>query len=581
MRPQLYLRLFVSVISLTQWEVAAAQVLPPPPERPLVDENGVDIVTGQVALSYEDLNIGGPGTAGLQYIRYLGGSTWRSNFDSLKDIQNPTEHMYLDTGTVSFGNQSETFASGSPGLATGSYLTSDTYYQLNGTVVYFGHVIHSTSFQHMSVAEYTEFSDGTRWTYHYKDAPGYTVPIWRIQSITSNRGYQIKFTYAENQISSDFSNRWEWIRVTGARAINNAFEYCDPYADACALSMPWPASSYSVSGTQSTNIDALGRITRHTNGTTYSIKTPDSSVDNVFYTRAFITKPCLPNAGCILGSPLVVTSANLRGVTTNYAYSSPASGEWKVISTGYPSAQRVYESGFADAIPSTGAKAVGPLLLKYTDPTSNQFRYTYNIDQSWTGTILPEGNSSVMTVDYAGRATSTKHCKKAGCSSGFIETTQIPGSGRDKTQFSSKTDGRGNTALYTYSPSHGGVVAEVSPAVSGVQAVKRNAYQQHYAWVRGAGPGFVQATTPVWLLSETRTCRTTATIGSACAGGASDEVVTSYEYEAGNASTRSNLLLKSTVVTADGQAFRTCYGYDRFGRKVSETKPRAGLTNCL
>jgi hypothetical protein len=40
------------------------------------------------------------------------------------------------------------------------------------------------------------------------------------------------------------------------------------------------------------------------------------------------------------------------------------------------------------------------------------------------------------------------------------------------------------------------------------------------------------------------------------------------------------LLLIGKSVTADGQTLRTCYSYDRVGKKISETAPRAGLAVC-
>lgn len=145
---------------------------------------------------------------------------------------------------------------------------------------------------------------------------------------------------------------------------------------------------------------------------------------------------------------------------------------------------------------------------------------------------------------------------------------------------SSVTDPNLNTTSYTYASAHGGVLTETGAAVGGVQPVKRYAYAQHYAWLAASGGGYVQAASPVWLVSEERTCRTSATVGAACAAGGADEVVVSYQYEAGNASNPSNLLLKGKAVTADGQTLRTCYGYDGEGNKIWETEPRAGLSTC-
>jgi hypothetical protein len=71
---------------------------------------------------------------------------------------------------------------------------------------------------------------------------------------------------------------------------------------------------------------------------------------------------------------------------------------------------------------------------------------------------------------------------------------------------------------------------------------------------------------------------TSATTNNACAGGANDEVVTTYDY--GPNGGPNNLLLRGKVVTFAGQSRRTCYGHDLYGNQISETEPRAGLTSC-
>ncbi|WOE75549.1 hypothetical protein [Alterisphingorhabdus coralli] len=139
---------------------------------------------------------------------------------------------------------------------------------------------------------------------------------------------------------------------------------------------------------------------------------------------------------------------------------------------------------------------------------------------------------------------------------------------------------------YEYASSHGGVTRVRGPAVGGVRPETRYSYGQYYAWTRaGSGSSFVRAATPVWLLSSERTCISSAMTSSGCAGGAADQVVTNYQYEAGNASRGSNLLLLGTAVTArnaSGQTetLRTCYAYDDQGRRISETSPRANLSSC-
>jgi len=143
------------------------------------------------------------------------------------------------------------------------------------------------------------------------------------------------------------------------------------------------------------------------------------------------------------------------------------------------------------------------------------------------------------------------------------------------------TDGNGNTTNWEYSTVHGQLLRETLPAdANGIRPETRYTYQQKYAWLK-SGSGYVRAATPIWLLVSQEYCRTSATNSSGnCAAGSSDEVVTTYQYEAGNSSTPSNLHLLGMAVTADGQTLRTCYSYDGKGRRISETQPNANLSTC-
>jgi YD repeat-containing protein len=141
-------------------------------------------------------------------------------------------------------------------------------------------------------------------------------------------------------------------------------------------------------------------------------------------------------------------------------------------------------------------------------------------------------------------------------------------------------DAKDNRTDFTYDPAHGGVLTETSPAVNGIRAQKRYTYAQRYAWISNGAGGFVQAASPVWLLNSMSFCRTSAATGtpSAPCSTAGDEVLTTYDY--GPDSGPNNLLLRGTVVTADGQSVRTCQSYDAQGNKISETGAGANLTSC-
>lgn len=146
---------------------------------------------------------------------------------------------------------------------------------------------------------------------------------------------------------------------------------------------------------------------------------------------------------------------------------------------------------------------------------------------------------------------------------------------------SAKTDARGSVSTFTYDPVHGGVLLEIGPAVNGIAPVKRYGYAQRYAWVKnGAASGYIKAATPIWVLTEVRTCKTTATTGGICSGGTADETVNLYDY--GPDSGPNNLHLRGEVADfGTGKLnLRTCYQYDRFGNQISKTEPEAGLQAC-
>lgn len=135
----------------------------------------------------------------------------------------------------------------------------------------------------------------------------------------------------------------------------------------------------------------------------------------------------------------------------------------------------------------------------------------------------------------------------------------------------------GQETNWTYSSVHGGMLtASLPPDANGIRPVTRYSYVQRSAWIK-SGASF-QAQAPIWLLASEKTCRTTATVGDSCAGGPSDEVVTTYDY--GPNQGPNNLLLRGTAVIADGQTLRTCFAYDVLGNKISETSPRANLGSC-
>mgnify|MGYP006864737682 CR=1 FL=1 len=324
--------------------------------------------------------------------------------------------------------------------------------------------------------------------------------------------------------------------------------------------------------------DASGKTTTYTeggDGSIGTIKGPGSTVNDL--TVSYHTP-----------SGRVASLTYADGTSTSYLYANMQAdllneigNDWtKVTSPDGKVTEHIYAYG---QVPYPGS-IVDPLSR------TTQLRYATGL-LAGPGILVakktePEGNYTEYTRDGRGNVTQTRIVAKPGSSqSDIVSSATFPTPCTnlivcDKPL--STTDARGYTSDLTYSPTHGGVLTATGPAVGGIRPQKRYAYVQRYAWIKTSGGGYTQTATPVWLLSEERSCRTTATVGNACAGGADDEVVTTYDY--GSDSGPNNLLLRGTIITAtdDGvtTSLRTCYGYDARGDKIWETSPRAGLTSC-
>jgi YD repeat-containing protein len=598
---------------------AFAQLLPPPPEHPQIDENGVDIQSLSFLYSHRDLSIGPADHHGLEYIRYFGTSGSRDSFSNTMTVIDGD----ISSANVSIGNKSESFDSGIPRNGEGSTLGSANYgdyTRKDGTIASFGHYVlggvegwfyDAPIFSAYYFADYLEYPDGVRLTFHYLDAQfddfingiNYPLPETRLQSVTTNTGYQIKFFYESDTMTSDPLSKAAWLTVTKAVAINNAIEYCDPDANSCAVSNSWPYSQYSASANPDRYaIDSTGAETHYAwDGFQFKVKTSDSASYNRVYSIAYVYDPSsvtaywfMPLYGNAVPISIVphVTHASIDGKETDYSFSySYDSHTSTVKSYGPLGDNRTYDSYIGE-----------PGVVSFTDANNITFNFSDDRFFRLQSVTNPEGNSTQYVYDnnnyayllsngstvwyFRGNITSATANSKPGSGMGSLTegwefpscTSPSPFPDKICNQPTSYTDPRGNTTTYTYDPAHGGKLTETLPAGdNGIHPVKRYAYAERYAWIKNSVGSYVQAETPIWVLTEERTCLTSATVNGACAV-ANDEIVTSYDY--GPDSGPNNLLLRGVVVTAGGESRRTCYSYDVTGNKISETLPRAGLTSC-
>jgi len=569
---------------------ASAQKVDPKVERYL--EGSVDLYFGSLTHANTDLAFGpSPDEGGLAFTRYIGSSSNSDNGPSvdhnlqvmifrkwwLEPVVGPDKKNY-DYNIV-LGATKNLFQKtySDPPLETmlGANFATLALSGVDGPYVYTardGTKVDFPALKQCLPAYYggINCNVGTRVTrpngvvtnFHYAPISSDT-DIPKVQFVATNRGYALGIEYTSNG------------RVSKACAINLATTYAAPGAP-CPAGTPTATYTYTYHPSSpqtvisSTFTDATGVVTTYSYGDYLeSVQTSGRAVPDVTIAYSATT-----------GRVSSLTYADGSAWSYTYQQTEPPwitiTNEWTRVTD--PLGKETLHNFAYGQAPKPGS---------ITDPLgrTTQFRYGPGFSPSIpTEQTNPEGDVTRNTIDSRGRTTEARRIAKPGAGlADTVQTATFP-SGCLNTPTCeaplSRTDANNNTTTYTYDPVHGGVLTETSPAVAGVQAVKRFTYAQHYAWLKTSGSGYVQAASPIWLLAEERTCRTSATVGNACAAGASDEVVVSYQYEAGNTATPSNLLLKGKTVTADGQTLRTCYGYDSQGRKIWETTPRAGLSTC-
>jgi len=551
--------------------VGAQQVPPQGPVYTASDINDVNLTSGSPNFRVSDLSIGSAGNELSHTFFSIGANVSNLNNDSFDGYLGGANGQ-IPTHSMEFGGQAEIFFPPQNGIypsanGRGSTLIDNgngtwTYTLRDGTVLTIDSSLGngSTFLGRVSIVKYP---DGRVLNIHRNPTDK------RVRSVTRSDGFQFKYNYNGAQ------------KLTSIVAINNAFEYCAPSADTCSLTMTWPSASYAVSGSVVSITDQLGGVTRFTMdsvGRVTGVKWPtSSSADNITYT--YCDNSCFViGQGYSYVFPNMVMGVVRNGQSWTYNFAAGSGFSFSYYSSINPIGGET-EAELASAfVPFT--TFVSPLKTLWTDDD----RTFYFDPTSYSGRAnsVSVGISAIgYTYDSRGNVTQVREHARAGSP----DATIVTDAGYDQACSNPITcnkgnwvrDGRGNQTDYTYSPSHGGVLTVTGPAVNGIRPQTRYAYMQRYAWTKNASGAYVKSTAPIWVLTQESYCRTSAAMGNGCAV-ANDEVKTTFDY--GPDVGPNNLFLRGKAITADGQTLRTCYAYDRFGNKISETLPRASLSTC-
>lgn len=282
----------------------------------------------------------------------------------------------------------------------------------------------------------------------------------------------------------------------------------------------------------------------------------------------FMTKIDLPGNGADINisynNGKVQTVSNANG-TWNYSYGS--TGNYKTTTVTNPLGQQTYVRHHEDK----------KYVVEHRDPLNRTTLYGYDSGDRLTSITYPEQNYVAFTYDARGNVTSkTLGPKPSIGGMPLVETASFPATCASAVTCNRPThtvDARGNQTDFGYVPSTPtAITVRGSTTVNIDVGTGKPAVVTSPAPTAGAARPQIRNTYSGGVLTQSSICRTL----SSCAGTA-DEMVTAYDYGGTEATTRN---LYGIAVTSEGQTLRTCYDYNAFGRKVSETPPRADIGTC-
>lgn len=597
-----------------------------PPDIKVVDQIGVNVLSGLPQATLNPVSIGPAGSGlglplrfdgiaganelsdgnyGLIYQSKIGiGCTGAPSCpEYIVSVRNTSERFYLNGGTFySIAQNGSALISNADGTYT--YTTRDgTRFKANPN-------IRSAICSYSPCARIIEIDrpDGLSTYINYATTTtsdtGYSLS--RIRSVSQNNGYQLRYSYALNSQPSS-STYTQWMTIVGATATNDAKDYCDPAIDTCSYSISWPTASFSWAGIASPGsgaatlsvLDMGGQLHQFTNQTDVNYVTrmmsfkgpssPSASTATYSYSNYNV---CTDGGGfwlCSAIRPELTSSATIGSGAWSYGYSHPNVGDITGNSGagvyGYWTASSTGPQGYVLSVLHNSITG-----YIYSISTSDSYGAYSNDD---TNRLMSARDSQGRNFSflYDARGNTTEKRQIAGSGLTDVVLTQ----GFDSVCSNPVTcnkpnwvrDANLNQTDYTYDPVHGGILSETSaaPVAGGVRPQKRYAYAQRYAWVKNSAGSYVRSASPIWVLNQISSCIKGAwsSAAGACVNTSgvaivNDQVITSYDY--GPDSGPNNLLVRGQVVTADGQSLRTCYAYDVYGNRISETTPNASLGSC-
>ena len=547
--------------------MASAQGAPNIPGIPSiasVDENGVDLTFGSMAISTTDIAIGSSGS-GLSRIGSGSDVLYGDNFNGRINSDGTGVNVTLGGSTEKFNLVSGAYMPDLPSsnsLVCGSGIC--TYTLGDGTIVIYDTTMTSTGGVVADFATLTSITapDGevVRLTYRSPTVGATTTRY--LMTVSSTLGWMLKY-----HVASDSTSNWVPVKV---EALNTAVDYCSEAAITCTgETVTWPYVTLSTTGPT----DSLGNKVTFNGGmaTPTSIVSPEGVTKTISYI----------SGGTNDGKVYQVT---IGTSVWTYAYT----GNTTTV-TDPNGSVRTFVHNIRGQVTSDMDELGRKVSYSYYTTTdafgalNGHLQYQIQPDATYSGTTLTGGYSQYK-YDDRGNVLSVSVYPKGGGTPIVTSATYLATASCTNMKTCNKplttTNAAGVVTTYTYHPSSGMLATATLPAVGTVAPQTVYTYAQQTPQIKSSG-GILVSSTPVWRLTSTTSCRS----ASSCSAN-SDWQKTTIDYDVSDIATYgTSNALPTKVVNMRGDAVTTTAAsstnewratvtlYDKLGRPLTVDHP--------
>lgn len=419
--------------------------------------------------------------------------------------------------------------------------------------------------------------NGTRLDYHYRDDNYQTCNpdapticfysyLYRLQSVTSNTRYQIKLLYKQNATPNSATST-DWVTITGAMAINNAIDYCNPDADTCSgLTRSWPTETIRTTLNQSSGTIALTDPLNRTTLISYDQMQPASQRITSIQRPASST----PNLTVVYDSGAHVSSVTRDGQTWSYTYT--VSGSMATMAVTDP---------LNHVTVTTSDLAVGrPISFKNGDTYTTSYMYdTYG---RLTRLTFAEGNYVAYSYDArANLVQKTSVSKTPQSPADIVTSASYDQDCADPVKCNQPNwtkDALGNQTDYGYDTNSGLLTSVTSPpaAVGQPRPHVFLKYSSMQAFYKNNSGAVVSSGFPILRITSSSSC----TVSDSCSS-QTEEIKTSTDFGPQVNGTSNNLQPRSTSMAAGDNSLKAIRSitYDDVGNVTAADGPLPGSSD--